>query len=84
MSVDTHAPLGLSLAATKNQRTTKRPRIPSLRVTHCGEAKKIREHELRHLKVVVEIPCTSGPRATPTSKPFDLLLLFERVGWKLK
>ena len=81
MSVDTHAPLGLSLAATKNQRTTKRPRIPGLKITRSVEAiKKIRERELHRLEAMVRVPFTSGPRTTPTLKPFDLLLLFEKLG----
>ena len=68
----------------QNQRTTKCPRMSSLKAIRCGvEAiKKIRECELHHLEGMVGVPFTLGPRATPTSKPFDLPLLFERLRWK--
>ena len=57
--------------------------MPGLKVTHCSETiKKIRDRELHCLEAMVEIPFTSGPHATPTSKPFDLLVLFVRLGWK--
>ena len=76
----TPAPLGLSVAETENQRTTKCPWVSHLEVTHCVEAiKKIRECELHCLEAMVEVPFTSRPWATPTSKPFDLPLLFERL-----
>ena len=52
--------------------------MSGLKVTRGAEVvRKIREHELHHPKVMVGIPFTLGPRATPTSKPFDLPLLFE-------
>ena len=44
--------------------------------------KKIRECELHRLEAMVGVPSTPGPWVTPTSKPFDLPLLFERLGWK--
>ena len=70
MNVDTPAPLGLSLAKVEDQRT-KRPQMSGLKVTRGVEAiKKIRDRELHHLEVVVGIPFTLGPLATPTSKPF--------------
>ena len=71
MSVDTPAPLGLSLVEAENQRTTKRPQMSGLRVTHCVEVmKKTRECELNCLgaMVGVRVPFKSGPWATPTSK----------------
>ena len=37
--------------------------------------KKIRERELHRLEAMVGVPITSGPWTTPTSKPFDLMLL---------
>ena len=83
MNVDKPSPLGLFLAETEYQRTTKHPCIPSFKVTHDAEKiKKIRERELHCLEAMVEIPFTSEPWATPRSKPFDLPLLFERLGWK--
>ena len=83
MSVDTPAPLILSLAEPENQRITKRPRMPGLKVTHCVKTiKKIREHELHCLEAMVGLPFTLGSRTTLTSKPFDLSLLFKRLGWK--
>ena len=82
MNVDTRAPLGLSLAEVENQRTTKLPWMLSLKVTRVEVIKKIRECQLHHLEAMDGVPFTSGPRATPTSKPFDLLLLFERFRWK--
>ena len=78
MNVDTHAPLDLSLVEVENQRTTKCPWILCLKVTRAKAIKKIKEHELHCLEAMVDIPFTSGPRATHTSKPFDLPLLFER------
>ena len=69
-------PLGLSLVEVENQRTTKSPHMLGLKVTHCIEAiKNIQEHELHRLEAMVRVPFTSGPRATPTSKPFDLSFL---------
>ena len=84
MNVDTPTPLGLSLDEAEMQRITKRPRMSSFKATRCGveTIKKIRERELRCLEVMVGVPFTLGPRATSTSKPFDLPLLFERLGWK--
>ena len=76
--MDTPAPLGLFLDEAENQRRTKRPRMSGFKATQHGvEAiKKIREHDLHRLEAMV------GPRVTPTQKPFDLPLLFERLGWK--
>ena len=62
MSVDTLAPLGLSLAKAENQRRTKHPRMSDLKVTCCVEViKKIREHELHHLEAMVWVSFTSRP-----------------------
>ena len=84
MNVDTLTPLGLSLEEVEMQRTTKRPRILGFKTSQCGgeKIKKIRERELRRLEAMVGVPLTWGPRATSTSQPFDLPLLFERLGWK--
>ena len=82
-TMGTPAPLNLSLVEVENQRTTKHPQTSSLKVTRCVEAiKKIRESELHRLEAMVGVPFTSEPRATPTSKPIELPLLFERLGWK--
>ena len=77
-------PLGLSLHKAEMQRITKHPRMSGFTATRCGveTIKKIREDELRCLEAMVGVPFTLGPRATSTSKPFDLPLLFERLGWK--
>ena len=54
MSVDTLAPLGLSLEEVENQRTIKHPQMSCLKVTHCVEViKKIRERELYRLEAMV-------------------------------
>ena len=84
MNVDTHAPLGLFLDDVENQRRTKRPQMSCFKATRRGvePIKKIRKCELHHVEAMVGIVSTSGPWATPTSKPFDLPLLFERLGWK--
>ena len=84
MNVDTHAPLGLSLAKTKNQRTTKCPLILGFKATRCGveTIQKIRECELHRLEGMVGVPFVLRPRGTPISKPSDPPLLFERLGWK--
>ena len=84
MNVDTPTPLGLSLDEAEMQRTTKRPRMSGFKAIRRGEEtiKKIRERELRRLEAMVGVPFTLGPLATSTSKPFDLPLLFERLGWK--
>ena len=76
MSVDTLASLNLSLTEAENQRTTKHPQMSGLEVTRCVKAiKKIRERKLHRLEAMVGVPITSGPWTTPTSKPFDLMLL---------
>ena len=63
MNVETPAPLSLSLFEAENQRTTKRPRMPCLKVTRCVEAiKKIRECELHCLEAMVGLPFTLGPK----------------------
>ena len=82
--MDTFAPLGLFLDKAKNQRRTKHPQMWGFKVTQRGvEAiKKISERELHHLEAMVGVPSTPGPWVTPTLKPFDLPLLFERLGWK--
>ena len=82
--MDTPTPLGLSLDEAEMQQTTKRPRMLGFKATRRGVEmiKKIRERELRHLEAMVGVPLTLGPQATSTSKPFDLPLLFERLGWK--
>ena len=84
MNVDTPTPLGLSLDEAEMQRTTKRPRMSGFKAIRRGveTIKKIRERELRRLEAMVGVPFTLGPLATSTSKPFDLPLLFERLGWK--
>ena len=82
MSVDTLAPLSLSLTEAENQRTTKHPQMSGLKVTCVEAIKKIREHELHCLEAMVGLPFTLGSRTTLTSKPFDLSLLFKRLGWK--
>ena len=82
MSLEKPAPLGLCLVAAENQRTTKRPRMSGLKVTCVEAIKKIREHELHCLEAMVGLPFTLGSRTTLTSKPFDLSLLFKRLGWK--
>ena len=70
MNVGTPAPLSLSLAEAKNQRTTKCPRMSGLKITRAVKAiKKIRERELHHLEAMVGVPFTSRPWAPPTSKP---------------
>ena len=75
MSVDTPASLGLSLAEAKNQRTTKRPRMPTVKVTNCLKAiKKIREHELLSLEATTGRSFRWRLQVTT--------LLFERLGWK--
>ena len=83
MSVDTPTPLDLSLTEVGKQRTIKRPWMLGLKATRNGveTIKKIREHELHgRLEAMVWVPFTLGPRTTSTSKPFDLPLLFERLG----
>ena len=84
MNVDTPTPLGLSLAEAEKQRTTKHPRMLGFKATRRGveTIKKTRERELHRLEAMVGVPFTLGPQATSTSKPFDLPLLFERLGWK--
>ena len=83
MNVDIPAPLDLSFAEAKNQRTTKHPQTAGFKLTSGVEAiKKIRERELGRLEAMVGVTFTLGPRPTPTLKPFDFLLLFERLGWK--
>ena len=84
MNVDTPTPLGLSLDEAEMQRTTKHHWMSGFKVTQRGveTIKKIRERELRRLEAMVGVPFTLGPWATSTSKPFDLPLLFERLGWK--
>ena len=84
MNVDTLMPLGLSLEEAEMQRTTKRPRMLGFNTSRRGaeKIKKIRERELRRLEAMVGAPFPLGPRATSTSQPFDLPLLFERLGWK--
>ena len=83
MNVDTPTPLSLSLDEVEMQRTTKRPRMLGFKATRRGveTIKKIRECELRRLATMVAISFTLEPWATSTSKPFDLPLLFERLGW---
>ena len=84
MNVDTPTPLGLSLNEAEMQRTTKRPRMSGIKATRRGveTIQKIREREVRRLEAIVGVPYTLEPWATSTSKPFDLPLLFERLGWK--
>ena len=84
MNVDTLMPLGLSLEEAEMQRTTKRPRMLGFNTSRRGaeKIKKIRERELRRLEAMVGAPFLLGARATSTSQPFDLPLLFERLGWK--
>ena len=84
MNVDTLMPLGLSLEEAEMQRTTKRPQMLGFKTSRRGaeKIKKIRERELRRLEAMVGVPFTLGPRATSTSQPFDLPLLFEILGWK--
>ena len=84
MNVDTPTPLCLSLDKAGMQRTTKHPQMSGFKVIRHGveTIKKIRERELRRLEAMVGVPFTLGPLATSTSKPFDLPLLFERLGWK--
>ena len=83
MNVDT-PPLGLSLDEAKMQRTTKRPWMSSFKAIRRGvdTIRKIRERELRRLEAMVGVPFTLEQLATSTSSPFNLLLLFERLGWK--
>ena len=85
MNVDTPTPLGLSLDESEMQRTTKCPRMSGFKAIQrrVETIKKIRERGLRCLEAMIGVPFTLGPRATSTSKPFDLPLLFERLGWKL-
>ena len=84
MNVDTPTPLGLSLNEAEMQRTTKRPRMSGIKATRRGveTIQKIREREVRRLEAIVGVPYTLEPWATSTSKPFDLPLLFEILGWK--
>ena len=84
MNVDTLMLLGLSLEGAEMQRTTKRPRMLGFKTSQSGveKIKKIWECELRRLEAMVGVPLTWGPRATSTSQPFDLPLLFKRLGWK--
>ena len=84
MNVDTPTPLGLFLDEAENQRRTKRPRMPGFKATRrdVEAIKKIRERELHRLEAMVGALYTPGPWVTPTPKPFDLPLLFERLGWK--
>ena len=84
MNVDTPIPLGLSLDEAEMQRTTKLPRMSSFKAIRrrVETIKKIRECELCRPEAMVGVPFTLGPLATSTSKPFDLPLLFERLGWK--
>ena len=58
--------------------------MSGLKATRCGvEAiKKLREQELHRLEAMVGVLSTHGPWVTPTPKPFDIPLLFERLGWK--
>ena len=58
--------------------------MSSFKATRRGvEAiQRIWECELHYLEAMGGVPFTLGPRATPTSKPFDLPLLFERLRWK--
>ena len=82
MNVDTPTPLSLSIDEADVQRATKRPWMLGFKATRRGveTIKKIRECELRRLEAMVGVPFTLGPLATSTSKPFDLPLLFERLG----
>ena len=83
MRMDTPAPLDLSLTKVENQWTTKHPQMSGPKVIHFVEAiKKIQERELYNLEAIVGVPFTSGPWATPTSKPFDLPLLAKLLKWK--
>ena len=84
MNVDTLAPCCLSIANAENQRTTKHPQISGFKATRHGvdAIKKTRERDLHRLETMVGIAVTLGPSATTASKPFDLPLLFERLGWK--
>ena len=79
-----HALLGLFLYEAENQRRTKRPRMLGFKATRHGvEAiKKIRERELHRLEAMVGVLSTLGSRVTPTPKPLNLPLLFERLGLK--
>ena len=76
-----HSLSNLSLSLSLS---TKRPRMLGFKTSQRGveKIKKIRECELRRLEAIVGVPLTWGPRATSTSQPFDLPLLFERLGWK--
>ena len=67
----------------KNQRTTKHPWMPGFKAIGHGvqTIKMIMECELHHLEAMVGVCFTLGPWATPTSKLFDLPLLFKRLGW---
>ena len=66
MSMDTPAPLDVSLTKAENQRTNalgyranKCPQISGFKVSrHAETIKKIREHELPCLEAMVEIPFT--------------------------
>ena len=84
MNVDTPTPLSLFLDEVENQRRIKRPQMSGFKATRRGvEAiKKIKECELHRLEAMVGAPSTLGPRVTPAPKPFDVPLLFERLGWK--
>ena len=84
MNVDTPAPLGLFLDEAENQIRTKCPRKSGFKATRHGvEAiMKIRERELHRLEAMVGVLSTPGPWVTPTPKPFDLPLLFKRLGCK--
>ena len=84
MNVDTLAPLGLSIDEAENQRRTRRPRVPGFKATRrdVEAILKIRERELHRLEAMARALSTLEPRVTPTSKPFDPPLLFERLGWK--
>ena len=82
--MDTLMALGLSIEEAEMQRTTKRPQMLGFQTSRHGveKIKKIRERELRRLEAMVGAPFPLVPRATSTSQPFDLPLLFERLGWK--
>ena len=81
VNVDTPTPLSLSLDEAEMQRTRGMSGFKGIR-RGVETIKKIRECELRCLEAMVGVPFTLEPWATSTSKPFDLPLLFEKLGWK--
>ena len=82
MIVDTLASLGLSLTKVKNQRATEPPQVSRYKVTcfRATDIQKIRDHELHELEAMIRILLTSRPEAILVLKPFNHLLLFERLG----